>query len=386
MRKWHNARGEGKVFSFDVVDEHQGEIRLTCFNQVAEKFEPMVQVGGVYVISKGSLKPKRKEFNNTNSDYEISLELSSVVEECSEEVDIPRVIYQFSKVRDLQEMDFGSVMDICGIPETIGEAAVIMRRDGTETQKRTMTVVDDSGCSVEVTAWGTIGAETIPQLEQMFQQGLRPVVAFKGLRLGNFGGRSLSTISSSQINIDPEVPEAAAVRNWYAQGGAQNKTSLTTAYGGRADKKCTFGMLKDEQSSGSLPGTLFLQVTGTISFIRSDSGVMYPACPRMNGERACNKKMRQEGQDEKWYCEKCQSESPTVDWRYIFSILAMDHTSACWLSLFNEAGESIFGMTANQLKDLQDNNTLEYERVVSAANFKTFHFKVRVAEDTYNDE
>lgn len=59
MRRWNNARGEGRVFSFDVVDSHGGEIKATAFNEAAEKFFELIQQGQVYTISKASLKPRK---------------------------------------------------------------------------------------------------------------------------------------------------------------------------------------------------------------------------------------------------------------------------------------------------------------------------------------
>jgi replication factor A1 len=33
---FHNARGDGKVFSFDLLDADNGEIRATYFNNVVD--------------------------------------------------------------------------------------------------------------------------------------------------------------------------------------------------------------------------------------------------------------------------------------------------------------------------------------------------------------
>lgn len=43
IRKWNNQRGEGKLFSMDLMDE-SGEIRATCFNDAVDKFFEMIQV------------------------------------------------------------------------------------------------------------------------------------------------------------------------------------------------------------------------------------------------------------------------------------------------------------------------------------------------------
>jgi replication factor A1 len=36
VRRFHNARGDGKVFSFELLDVDNGEIRATCFNNVVD--------------------------------------------------------------------------------------------------------------------------------------------------------------------------------------------------------------------------------------------------------------------------------------------------------------------------------------------------------------
>ncbi len=36
VHRFHKARGDGKVFSFDLLDADNGEIRTTCFNNVVD--------------------------------------------------------------------------------------------------------------------------------------------------------------------------------------------------------------------------------------------------------------------------------------------------------------------------------------------------------------
>lgn len=42
----------------------------------------------------------------------------------------------------------------------------------------------------------------------------QPILAIKGARLSDFGGRSLSTQFSSTVMINPEIPEAYKLRGW----------------------------------------------------------------------------------------------------------------------------------------------------------------------------
>lgn len=43
VRTWANARGEGKLFSMDLIDE-SGEIRATAFKEQCDKFFDMIEV------------------------------------------------------------------------------------------------------------------------------------------------------------------------------------------------------------------------------------------------------------------------------------------------------------------------------------------------------
>ena len=51
---------------------------------------------------------------------------------------------------------------------------------------------------------------------QIAEQGGHPVIAVKSARVGDFNGKTLSTISTSLVDLDPDVPEAAQLRNWWA--------------------------------------------------------------------------------------------------------------------------------------------------------------------------
>lgn len=47
MRTWSNAKGEGKLFNFDLMDE-SGQIRCTAFRDVADKYYDMLEVSFIF--------------------------------------------------------------------------------------------------------------------------------------------------------------------------------------------------------------------------------------------------------------------------------------------------------------------------------------------------
>ena len=78
IRTWHNQKGEGKLFSFDLKDD-TGDTRITAFNQECDRFSSLVEVGKVIQVSRGQVKNANKRF--TQSDYEVTLSNDSTVEE-----------------------------------------------------------------------------------------------------------------------------------------------------------------------------------------------------------------------------------------------------------------------------------------------------------------
>ncbi|KAJ2459828.1 Replication factor A protein 1 [Coemansia sp. RSA 2424] len=68
-------------------------------------------------------------------------------------------------------------------------------------------VVDDSGFQVHVTLWGD-DATT-------FGAPVGSVVAFKGIRVSSYGERSLSLPDLGLIFVNPNTPQAVALRAWY---------------------------------------------------------------------------------------------------------------------------------------------------------------------------
>lgn len=59
-------------------------------------------------------------------------------------------LLQFRKLAELETTESGTIVDVIGVLDTVEPWAVINKKDGTETRKRSLTIRDDSGRSVEV--------------------------------------------------------------------------------------------------------------------------------------------------------------------------------------------------------------------------------------------
>jgi replication factor A1 len=52
-------------------------------------------------------------------------------------------------------------------------------------------------------------------IAQLVQGGQHPVVVVKGARVGDYNGKTLSTLGSSTVLVDPvDIPEAGRERQW----------------------------------------------------------------------------------------------------------------------------------------------------------------------------
>ena len=157
LHTFTNARGPGHLFSFDVIDIMGSEIHITCFNIQATQFHPSIDIGKLYTISKGLIKPGKREFNHLKNDWEINLVSNSTIEAClHDEHLIANHNFIFTPINELPTLINNYVVDIIGVAICISPSLTTMRENGMETHKRTLNIKDMSSYSIKVTLWGVL--------------------------------------------------------------------------------------------------------------------------------------------------------------------------------------------------------------------------------------
>ncbi|KAH9615132.1 hypothetical protein KSS87_007234 [Heliosperma pusillum] len=390
LRRYNNARGDGKVFSFDLLDSDGGEIRVTCFNAVVDRFYDVIQAGKVYLISKGSLKPAQKNFNHLKNEWEIFLESTSTVDLCpDEDVSIPKQQFNFRPISEIETAENNSILDIIGIVISVNPSVPIMRKNGMETQRRVINLKDRSSRSVDLTLWGDFCNREGQQLQELFDSGHFPVVAVKAAKVNDFSGKSVGTISSTQLFIDPDIPESQSLFEWFCGGGkdsaAQSISRDTTPLGGKNEIRKTVSQIKDE-GLGRSEKPDWVTIRATISFIKSDT-FCYTACPLMIGDRQCNKKVTKSG-NSSWVCDRCNQEFEECDYRYLLQAQIQDHSGLTWVTAFQESGEEIIGCSAKELYSLkhEEEDEERFASIIRGSLFSPFLFKLKVKEESYGEE
>ncbi|XP_003381428.1 replication protein ADNA-binding subunit, partial [Trichinella spiralis] len=262
IRNWSNKRGDGKLFSVDLMDE-SGEIRATAFNQECDRLFSVLQPKQVYLIRGGIIKVANRQFTSIDNDYELAFSSETQVEPCKDENvhKLPLLSFRFVKFDEIPRTNRKQLIDILGVVEKIGELEhKVARASQRELLKRDLFLIDDTKTAITLTLWGN-------EAENFKQHG-HPIIAVKGVRISDFGDKNL-------------VPVALADPN-----------RKTEAVGDNAE---------------------YFNVSGSVMYI-SRENCMYPACPSPD----CNKKIADLNTG-LYRCEKCNKDFPSFKWRLLLS-------------------------------------------------------------------
>lgn len=292
----------------------------------------------------------------------------------------PQIRFNFTKIGELNSVEKDTTIDTIGVLKEVGEVNTLTSsKTNKDFTKRDLTIADDTQTSVRLTIWGNQA--------QSFDAPLESIIAFKGVKVSDFGGRSLSLLSSGNMTIDPDIDEAHKLRGWFNAVG-QNATfathqSLSSGAGGsKQDSKLIKEILAEESFMADAP--TYFSLKASVIFVKQ-STIAYPACSKPG----CNKKVIEENENE-WSCESCGGKWPEPTYRYVLQVNVADHTGTLWLSCFDEAGQLIVGKSANdamkvKLED-EANETQNLSSIMLDATCRTYNFRVRARMETYKDE
>uniref|UniRef100_A0A1J3HJW8 Replication protein A subunit n=2 Tax=Noccaea caerulescens TaxID=107243 RepID=A0A1J3HJW8_NOCCA len=390
MRTYKNARGEGCVFNVELTDEEGTQIQATMFNAAAKKFYDIFHTGKVYYISRGSLKLANKQFKTVQNDYEMTINENSDVEEArNEEMFVPQTKFNFVPIDELGAyVNQKELIDVIGIVQSVSPTMSIRRRNDNEMiPKRDITLADESKKTVVVSLWNDLATGLGQELLDMADK--HPVVAIKSLKVGDFQGVSLSTISRSNVVINPDSPEATKLKSWYDSEGKETSMSAigsgmspSANNGSRSmysDRVCLSHFTSNPSLGEEKP--VFFNTRAYISFIKPDQTMWYRAC------KTCNKKVT-EAMDSGYWCEGCQKKDEECSLRYIMAVKVSDSTGETWFSAFNDEAEKIIGCSADELNKLksEEGEVNEFQTKLKEATWSAHLFRVSVSQQEYNSE
>ena len=410
-RTYRNAKGEGKVLTVELVDSEGTAIQATLWREAVERYENVLEVGKLYYVSKGSLRPANRQYTTVNNDYEMSLDGKSEIVEASEEEQLESAAkkifekaFEFVSIGDLAKRvnSKRATCDVCAVVKSVADLSAVKRKsDNSEIQKRELTLCDESSSTVQLTLWNALATEQGEKLKEM----TNPVIIVRSVRVTEYEGVSLGTLGKSEMQIfeldeaakasveEGEVPEKAIeTAKWFKENG-ENATFKTAAEGAGLSVQQRGGKLAplerqtlvdfqpEEIPSASDKPKMCIVPRASILTIREGT-MWYCATP----EEGNNAKVEEE--NGQWYCAKNQKTYATCKRRYIMGAKIADESGSCWLTLFNDDGEKLFGHTADEMHEFQENDSDKYDAILRAAQGakKSFTFKLKSKVEEYNNE
>lgn len=384
LRTWQNARGLGKLFNVNFLDESD-EIRATAFNDVAEKMYQVLQEGKVYYISKARIQQAKPQFSRLSHPYELNLDRDTIVEECFDSAaDVPQLHFNFTKLNQIQKLEPNSFIDVIGVIREVKPAFQITAKStGKPFDRRDISIVDDTNFAISVGLWNSTAID--------FNMNEGSVIALKGCKVQDFGGRSLTLTQTGSILANPDTPESYQLKGWYDNHGLnENFKTLKVESGGNTNyiqNRKTI-LQAQEENLGINERPDFFSIKATINFFKTDT-FCYPACtnkPSSGSQQfsnTCNRKVTDQS-DGTWRCEKCDINFNEPHYRYIINCSVMDATGQLWSTLFDAEASKLLGVEAGELLRLRDEDNEGFKAIIDKITMQEFNFRLKARQDTYN--
>eukprot|EP00477_Mikrocytos_mackini_P000364 GAHX01000387.1.p1 GENE.GAHX01000387.1~~GAHX01000387.1.p1 ORF type:complete len:607 (-),score=141.21 GAHX01000387.1:15-1799(-) len=393
VRHWENPRGKGKLFNFDVLDDHGGEINVVVFTKEVDKFFDKIQVGKYFFISNGTVKPITKSFTGIKNPYQIVTGDRTEIEEVSGGV--PNIsLYKFNFVKSIDDLIYMSkddILDICGVVLNIGEPNTIQTKKGSSLSRLNITIGDSSMRSVEITLWGS-------EADEIYERPLKEgdVICIKGARYNVYQEfKRLSTMFGSVTLVNPKSEDLSVknneqiseVKSWYDKvdkGGltlssiSANGTTTTHKYYTRLAEEIDLNML----GMGEKPEFFFMNGIVEKPLASHEKPPYYESCTKSG----CKKKVVQDANGY-MFCNACQSSTPMSKPRYILSFSIGDFSGNKIVMGFEDTGKYLFNCEADSFKDLMERGDVNgFKELLGRAIWKEVNMRCVAKAEEYNGE
>jgi len=385
VRKWNNARGEGTLFNFTLMDS-TGDIRVTAFKKEVEKWCSVVQEGEVFTLTKGRVK-----FDNYQKKNAITMGHDSELVLCSaDKGSFVKVTYDFKSFAEIEKMEIDDSgpkkrVDTFCIVKSVGELQKFTAKNDKEYTKRDVMCVDKSGIEMSVTMWGKNAEKYTPE-------ELHPgtVLILPQVSVSTFGGRSMS--AQKVIQKFDDYPEVMSMREWWENGGKNSEFKAVSADATIRKRETTNFAIARREKKGMPPdgityeesqkfGGDWITVTGFINMIvlNQERAPWYLSEPE--GKKKVTKLEGGGG-----YVTHTGATIQDYNCRWLLRFKFADYTQSEWCSCFDREGNQIMGQTAKEMESLFKTDFPKAERVFRDRQFSEWTASILCKQDTYNDQ
>ncbi|VDO83711.1 unnamed protein product [Haemonchus placei] len=206
--KARSGAGDMKVFSFELTDKDGASIRITGFNDAAERAYSIIQTDCSYYIAGGTVKQANKRFNTTGHDYELSINSSTEITPCHDQIPKPALVLKICPLQNIPSHK-DEVVDVLAVVDKMEPVNRFISKQGRDCVKRDLQLIDQTGTVAQLTLWGD-------QAENFDEHALGQVISVKGALVKEWNGAfSLALSSGSKIELSPQLDEVPKLYEWY---------------------------------------------------------------------------------------------------------------------------------------------------------------------------
>jgi hypothetical protein len=372
---------QGKLFYFIVLDRDGNEMQCTCFNKAVDKFFDEIEEDQLYEIKGGYVKLNDKKYTRIKSDYKIVLDENSKITKKIDNGTIKKNNMTIVKIKDIQNMNLYSIVDLCVVVLNVGEKMIKNTRNGSQPLKK-IVVGDVSKYKIEISLW-RVHSDTNVKFGD--------ILLINNVKIGEYKGRTLTTFDETCIKINPpktneyvreleEFIQKNDIKNEWLD--LENNTEIKHETKEENENYTSVHIRDVLESLDEYEDVSNLsKVTAIVTQILHNEKNYYLGC----SDRNCKRKLKLEEDTNEYVCPNCLKSTKTPTYYYTLSLRVKDASTEYWIDIFGKTAESIMKCTAEEYKEILENRDEEKLREIThKVEFKVFNFWVKPKIQTYN--
>lgn len=395
-KEWKNSRSEGYFFNIELMDCHGTMIQATFFKTAADKFDPVLKEGNIYLCSGGTVKLANQRFATVKNDFCIVFDNNAEITEVADDTTIEQKGYNFVKLDDIQPQQQLKIIDFVGVLVSVGACVDIQTRSGEIKTKRVITIADDSGLTIECCVWAKV-AHSFDGIEEA-----DPVIALKGCRITDFQGISLQMDQEATYELNPDIPAAKELRAWFKSADKAalrplNQGRQNDALNSKMDKSRLIAEMNDMFSSDPAimhqlqqqsSGANYFTISGHITFVKNDEKAYYLACPNEDCRRKVQENDGTVDTQNRYRCDSCNRGFDECQPTYMLLAKIADFSDSVYVNFYRQQAETIMrGVSAARVKELREAGELDQlSQLFYEAQWQHYTFTVQSKFRQFNDD
>lgn len=338
---------EGKLINLTMVDIEGFEMIATVFGKGVDFVNDTIIEGKTYEIKGGYVKINEKKYSSNKADYKLVFDDQTKFIPQQDNGLFKGLSYSFVTIEEINKVSIGSIVDIIGIAIETSDAYSITTKSGDQMIKKAK-FGDSSEYKVEVTFWRKLSETNIIP---------NRIYILRNVRVGEFNGRTLSTLDTSDIITEPNLPQVEEVetlkkfrendkKNWkdlpFTSSGMANDINMPTEITFLRD---LYNEIPEIESGLKDKGNLY-KFKATVCGMNHSERNYYAGCP----EKACKKKLSQDSNG--WFCQSCNKGFQEPCYYFTINLRVRDSSGEFYIDLFGDLASKLLGIKAEEYKDL----------------------------------